>query len=276
MTETFSFGDASPICLYLMNVIFDPIVFHTVEYIMIALAVVVFVALRFITPGYGMFYTPKWGPTVGNRMGWIIMEAPVFICMAFLWACSDRAGQPALIAMASLFMFHYFQRSFIFPLLIKGKNRMPWVIILLGCIFNVVNAYLIGGWLFYVSPADTYPTSWLVSLKFIIGSLIFFIGMGINWQSDYIIRHLRKPGDHRHYIPMGGMFRYVTSANYFGEILEWVGFAILTWSLPGLIFVMWTFANLGPRARSLYGRYCEEFGEKFTSLNRKYIIPFIW
>lgn len=259
-----------------MNVIFDTIVFHSVEYIMIVLAVVVFVALRFITPGYGMFYNPKWGPTVGNRLGWVMMEAPSFICMALFWACSDRRGESALIVMASLFLLHYTQRSFIFPFLIKGKNRMPLVIIIMGCIFNVINSYLIGGWLFYVSPADSYPASWLANPKFIIGAMIFFIGMGINLQSDYIIRHLRKPGDHHHYIPKGGMFRYVTSANYFGEFTEWVGYAVLTWSLPGVIFALWTFSNLAPRARSLYARYVDEFGEEFTKLNRKYIIPFIW
>ncbi len=259
-----------------MNEIFDPIVFHTVEYIMIALAVIVFVALRFITPGYGIFYSPKWGPSLSNRFGWVLMEAPSFICMAFLWTFSDRRAETALIVMASLFLLHYFQRSFIFPMFIKGKSRMPLVIIVMGCAFNVVNTYLIGGWLFYVSPADTYPDAWLASPKFIIGTLIFFIGMIINLQSDHIIRHLRKPGDRRHYIPKGGMFRYVTSANYLGEFTEWVGYAVLTWSLPGVIFALWTFANLAPRARSLYNRYVQEFGDEFTSLNRKYIIPFIW
>ncbi len=72
------------------------------------------------------------------------------------------------------------------------------------------------------------------------------------------------------------MFRYVTSANSFGEVLEWSGYAILTWSLPGFIFALWTFVNLGPRARSLHFRYVNEFGDEFTALNRKYIIPFIW
>ena len=259
-----------------MNEIFDPIVFRTVEYVMIALAFMVFAGLRFITPGYGMFYSPKWGPALGNRLGWVMMEAPVFICMALLWALSDRRGESALIVMAAIFMLHYFQRSFIFPLLIKGRSRMPLAIILMGCIFNVVNAYLIGGWLFYVSPMDAYPPTWLLTPKFIIGTMIFFTGMAINLHSDHIIRHLRKPGDRGHYIPKGGMFRFVTSANYFGEFTEWVGYAVLTWSLPGLIFALWTFANLAPRARSLHNRYVKEFGDEFTSLNRKYIIPFIW
>lgn len=259
-----------------MNGIFDPLVFKYVEYAMIALAAVVFIALRYVNPGYGMFYSPKWGPSVGNRLGWVLMEAPVFIAMCLLWAFSPRRAETVPAVMAVLFLIHYFQRSFIFPLLIKGKSRMPVCIALMGITFNLINAYLIGGWLFYVSPADTYPLSWLWSPQFIIGVIVFFTGMGINLHSDWIIRHLRKPGDRRHYIPRGGMFRYVTSANYLGEFTEWVGYAILTWSLPGVIFALWTFANLGPRARSLHARYISEFGDEYRSLRRKYIIPFLW
>ena len=146
----------------------------------------------------------------------------------------------------------------------------------MGAIFNVINAYLISGWLFILAPEDRYTLSWLYSPQFIIGALIFIFGMVVNLHSDYIIRHLRKPGDTRHYIPRGGMFRYVSSANYYGEITEWFGFAILTWSLPGIIFCMWTFANLAPRANSLYEKYTKEFGEEFTSLKRKRLIPFIY
>ncbi|MDE6342774.1 MAG: 3-oxo-5-alpha-steroid 4-dehydrogenase, partial [Muribaculaceae bacterium] len=168
------------------------------------------------------------------------------------------------------------QRSFIFRLLIKVMSRMPLCIVMLGAIFNLVNAYLIGGWLFYVAPEGEYTPAWLADPRFVGGVVLFFAGMAVNLHSDHIIRHLRKPGDRRHYIPRGGMFRYVTSANYLGELMEWIGFAVLTWSLPGVIFALWTFANLGPRARSLHQRYIDEFGDEFRALNRKYIIPFIW
>lgn len=153
---------------------------------------------------------------------------------------------------------------------------MPLVIIIMGILFNVVNAYMIGGWLFYVSPADMYATSWLRNPMFILGTALFFAGMWINLRSDYIIRHLRKPGDTRHYIPRGGMFRYVTSANYLGEFTEWFGYALLTWSLGGLAFAAWTFANLAPRAKALHRRYTDEFGEQYTSLHRRYILPYIY
>lgn len=257
-------------------IIFTPRFYYMVVAVMIALAAVVFIALQKITAGYGMMYTSKWGMTVNNKLGWILMEAPVFIAMLCFWILSPRRGEPALIVMASLFLLHYFQRSFIFPFLIRGKGKMPLAIIAMGITFNLINAYLIGGWLFYVAPEGMYSPAWLSSPLFILGVIIFFAGMGVNIHSDNIIRHLRKPGDHRHYIPRGGMFRYVTSANYFGELLEWTGYAILTWSMGALVFVLWTFANLAPRAMKLHQRYEEEFGDEYKSLNRRYIIPYIY
>lgn len=259
-----------------MDRLFDPDLYYAVLASMAVLAVVVFVALHFVTAGYGVMYTRRWGPTVGNRLGWVLMEAPVFFAMALLWALSPRGAEAAPCVMASLFMLHYFQRSFIFPLRIKGKSRMPLAIVAMGVTFNLVNAYMLGGWIFYVAPASAYGADWLWSPQFIAGTLVFFTGMAINWQSDNIIRHLRKPGDTGHYIPRGGMFRYVTSANYFGEFTEWAGYAILTWSWAGAVFALWTFANLAPRARSLHKRYLSEFGEEYRRLGRNYIIPFIY
>lgn len=256
---------------------FESSIYYTIVAVMAVLAVIVFLCLQRLTAGYGMMYTRRWGPTVGNRMGWVIMEAPVFFAMLVLWLLSDRRGEMPQVVMAALLLLHYFQRSFIFPLKIKGKSRMPVAIILMGITFNLLNVYMIGGWLFYVSPLDYYGgVSWLWSPLFLLGIVIFFIGMGINIQSDHIIRNLRKPGDTGHYIPYGGMYRYVACGNYFGEFVEWCGYAILTWSLPGAVFALWTFCNLAPRARKIHKRYEEEFGESYKTLHRRYIIPYIY
>ena len=166
---------------------------------MVFLAVVVFFALQRITPGYGIVYDRKWGPSVNNRLGWVLMEAPVFFAMLIMWLCSPKRGEPALVVMTSLFLLHYFQRSFIFPMLIKGKSRMPLSIILSGVTFNLLNAYMIGGWFFYLDPApETYGASWLTSPLFILGCAVFFTGMGINLHSDHIIRSLRRMDRLRH------------------------------------------------------------------------------
>ena len=185
-------------------------------------------------------------------------------------------SKTVLYIMAGFYLLHYFQRSFVFPLMMRGKSRMPVAIMLMGLVFNTLNAYLIGGWLYREAPAHMYGTGWLLSPQFIIGTVVFFAGMAINLHSDHVIRNLRKPGDTKHYIPVKGLYRYVTSANYFGELTEWIGYAILTWSPAGVLFAVWTFANLGPRAKSLTEKYEQEFGEEYRKLNKRYIIPFIW
>lgn len=243
--------------------------------VMAIIAIGVYVALHFFEAGYGYLFDRRYGPPIPNKVGWILMESPVFIAMIILWAFSDRMWQAGPLALFILFEIHYFQRSFIFPLRMRGNSKMPLGIVLMGMLFNVLNALMQGGWIFFISP-DGFYDNWFMKPYIYIGGLIFLAGMAINLQSDSIIRHLRKEGDTRHYIPRGGMFRYVSSANYFGELTEWVGFAIAAWSWSGVVFVWWTFANLAPRAASLYKRYEKEFGTEFTQLHRKKIIPFIY
>lgn len=259
-----------------MENLFRPTGYYIIVATMAVLAVIVFIALHRVTAGYGMMRSKHWGPSINNRLGWFIMELPAFACMAVIWALSPRGGNPAPCVMAALFELHYFQRVFIFPFLIRGKGSMPWAIIIMGMVFNAINAYMIGGWLFYLSPDSLYSPGWLLSPLFFLGTIIFFIGMAINLHSDHVIRKLRKPGDTKHYIPQKGLYRYVASANYFGETVEWVGYAILTWSVAGAVFALWTFANLAPRARKIHAKYCDEFGDDYKSLNRKFIIPFLY
>lgn len=239
------------------------------------LAVIVFVALYVVEAGYGYLFNPKYGPPISNRAGWILMESPVLIAMVALWWLSGRGFQSVELFLFALFSLHYIQRSFIFPFLMRGESKMPLGIVVMGMVFNVINAVMQGGWLFYVAPAGYYD-DWFSKPYIYIGTALFFAGMATNIHSDHIIRNLRKPGDKRHYIPMGGAFRWVSSANYFGEILEWIGFAIASWSLAGLVFVWWSVANLVPRSAALYRRYEADFGDEFRQLKRKRIFPYIY
>ena len=229
-----------------------------------------------VMAGYGRFYAPKWGPAIDNRLGWMLMEAPVFVAMLLLWWLSDRREDGIRLVFLLLFELHYFHRAFVFPWLMRGRSKMPLSIIGTAVLFNTLNAYMQGGWLFYVSPVDYYSADWLTSVPFLAGTALFLLGMGVNIHSDRIIRNLRKPGDTAHYLPRGGMFRWVTSANYFGELVEWTGFAILTWSVSGAVFALWTFANLAPRAARIYNGYRQEFPEQLDTRTTKRIIPFIF
>lgn len=251
--------------------------FHLFLWVMSGIALIVFVALYFVKAGYGIFRTPSWGLSVNNKVGWVLMESPVFIVMLVLWAYSGIGVAFPQFLFLLLFLLHYFQRSFVFPFLMKGKSRMPVAIMAMGIVFNVLNGMMQAGGLFYFN--EGVPTGiglgYLLEPHALIGLGLFFIGMGINLHSDSVVRNLRKPGDTRHYLPQRGMYRYVTSANYLGELIEWTGFAVLTASPAAWVFVWWTAANLVPRANAIYHKYCDEFGAEAVG-KRKRIIPYIY
>lgn len=260
-----------------MGILYNTEFYYTLMVSMAAMALIVFAALQFIEAPYGMTFSNRWGPSINNRLGWIIMEAPAFFVMLAFCISSPQHSWPTYL-FAVVYLLHYFQRSFIFPMLMRGKSRMALLIPAMGATFNIINAYFIGAWLFHFAPMDYYNFSArpAMLLATAIGILIFCIGLGINLQSDYIIRHLRKPGETGHKIPRGGMYNHVAAANYLGEIMEWVGYAIMTWSAAGALFALWTAANLVPRAGKLHQRYINEFGKEYTSLKRYKILPYIY
>lgn len=48
---------------------------------------------------------------------------------------------------------------------------------------------------------------------------------------------------------LGGLFEYVSAANYFGEVVEWCGYGLASWSIQGAAFALFTFCVLLSRAR---------------------------
>ncbi len=260
-------------------------------------AVGTFVLLFFVNAPYGRHINKKFGPTIHPKLGWVIMEFPAFFVILLFYIIgmvqnegvySDGRSTFVVTLFLVFWQMHYIQRTFIFPFIMAGKGKaMAIVIPLFGMIFNTMNGYLSGyfffsgkseffeGTPFQVNIAKLYSEEWLSDPRFITGAILFVIGMAINIHSDHILRTLRKPGETGYKIPNKGFFKYVTNANYFGEFTEWGAFAIMTWSLPGLAFAVFTFANLAPRAYSNRKWYRQYFGDEYPK-KRKAIIPFIF
>ena len=98
------------------------------------------------------------------------------------------------------------------------------------------------------------------------------MGAIINIKSDNILIKIKKT--HKKYqIPNGFMYKYISCPNYCGEIIEWIGFFIMTLSIPALIFVFWTMCNLIPRAISNHDWYLNKFPD--YPKKRKAIFPFL-
>lgn len=245
--------------------------FNYLIVIWIAIAIITFFVLLKITAPFGRHTKATWGPMIDNKHAWFIMEFSVLVVLyGFLFTDNDSLSLVIGI-IVSFFTLHYLNRSIVFPFRIKTKNkRMPILIMFSAMAFNLINGSLLG---YYLVEFAKYSNNWLHSPQFIIGTILFFIGMYINISSDNILINLRKPNETTYKIPQKKLFKYVSCPNIFGEIIEWLGFAILTWSLPGLAFFVWTVANLLPRALAHQKWYLEQFPD--YPKERKALIPFI-
>jgi protein-S-isoprenylcysteine O-methyltransferase Ste14 len=230
-----------------------------------------FPALLLLTAPYGRHGRDGWGPKVSNRVGWLIMEVPAAVVIA---VCFLIARPPAVSwIFLAMWEIHYLHRAFVFPFRTRGPGKpMPFVIAFFGLMFNVINGYLNGRGLTVFHAGYTW--AWLADPRFLVGVLLFVTGFAINFHSDQVLFNLRAPGETGYKIPRGGLYRWLSCPNYFGEIVEWSGFAIATWSPAGLAFVLWTAANLVPRARSNHRWYREKFADYPTE--RRAVFPLVF
>ena len=237
------------------------------------LAVFILWYLLFVVAPYGRHLRKGWGPQVSHRFGWILMEIPSVLVFGYLFIIGDRTTQPVAILFLMMWQFHYIYRTFVFPLLLRGQEPMALIIPVAGVLFNAGNAYINGRWLFHFGPER--GLEWLHDPRFLIGFAIFVTGFVIHSTSDRILRNLRAKNEEgaAYRIPYGGLFRWISAPNYFGEMTQWLGFAIATWSIPGLAFFVWTFANLFPRAVANHRWYGRQFPD--YPKERRAIVPFV-
>ncbi len=237
------------------------------------LAVVVFVALFFVAAPYGRHTRRGWGYTIGNKMGWVLMEVPAPIVFVVCFLLGGKGITTVTLVFLFLWEAHYLHRAFIYPFSLRGTaRRMPLLVMSFGFLFNIMNGYLNGRYIFGFSGG--YTSSWLTDPRFIVGTALFIIGFVINRQADIALRELRKPGESGYKISYSRFYRWVSCPNYLGEITIWIGWAIATWSLPGLVFAFWTVANLLPRARAHHAWYRENFPD--YPPERKALLPGLW
>jgi hypothetical protein len=246
--------------------------YHLLLYSWIGLALLIMPLLLNVTVPYGRHSSTKWGPMINNRFGWIIMEIPVIVVFTLLFFLGNAEKSAVIYLFYTLFLLHYINRIFIFPIQIRGRNKkMPLLIALMAILFNLFNGFFNGYWFGYLSPA--YDLDWFSDWRFIFGIILFFTGMTINITADQQLIALRKGGKTGHYIPYGKLFKYISSPNLLGEIIEWIGWALMCWCLPAFSFALWTLANLLPRAIDHHRWYKRKF--KDYPEDRKALFPYI-
>lgn len=231
----------------------------------------VLISLMSVTAPYGRHNRPGWGPLLPNRLAWMLMELPALLVISVLVMLSPVRDHPQAWLPLSFWVFHYAYRTFIFPALMPSSDKsFPVLLVVMAIGFNGLNGFNNAAALIESGEKNT-P---VLTTHFLLGTVVFMTGFAIHFQADRVIRLLRKPGETSHHIPHGGLFRWVSSPNYLGEIIQWTGWAILTWSLAGVAFALFTFCNLAPRALSNHRWYCERFDD--YPVKRRILIPGIF
>ena len=237
-----------------------------ITYIWILIGLIVLPINLIYKAPYGKHSTKKWGKSIDNKIGWILMEFPaLIICPSVYFIMVDE------ISFSLVFIFiwitHYFNRTIIYPLRIKTKGKkIPVVIVASAFLFNIVNGVLNGYFITLIQLES-------ISLIYLIlGLLIFTTGFFINISSDNILIRLRT-NQNGYNIPKGGLFNYVSCPNFLGEIIEWFGFAIMTLNPGSISFLIWTICNLVPRSLAHHKWYNEKFVE--YPKKRKAVLPYL-
>jgi len=200
------------------------------------------------------------------------MESPtvlgIFIFIIYFYA---QLGVIEIL-LSFIWLAHYLHRTFIWPFRAKLKGKeMTLSVMFMALTFNIINVTLQCIWIFMLGE---YSDSWIASPFFLTGLFLFILGMMINIKSDNILIRLRSDQGSGYHVPKGFLYKYISCPNYFGELVEWLGWALLTMSPAGFVFFLWTAANLVPRAKSNH-EWSKQNISGYPS-DRNSIIPFIY
>lgn len=197
---------------------------------------------------------------------------PGFVIFTVTYFTGLHFRSPLNIVLLLLFALHYFTRGLIFPLIFRYSQSkvtvwVPLYFFLTNTYFHYVNAEFIG--------SVEYCRGFYYDPRFIIGVILFVTGLVVNRISDIQTVFLRKTRrERRYFIPRGFLFNVISCPNYLGEGLQWMGWAMMTWSLAGLVWWLFLESLFIPRARHNHKWYKNQFSD--YPFRRSALIPLIY
>ncbi len=207
----------------------NSVLLHWSSLIMIFTGVFTFLSLTFISAPYGRYSTNKgWGFLVPAKLAWFLMESPnLWITgVIFLWTPeNDQIVSNANRMLLTCFLTHYVNRAIIFPIGMNECSPMPVSVMFMAFVFCLWNGFNQALSLLVVNK---YESDWIMDTRFIVGIALFYAGFFINMRSDSALIKLRRvaaeeaeeasdgkaPTEKKYVIPSGGLFEYVSCANY--------------------------------------------------------------
>ncbi|CAG7836824.1 unnamed protein product [Allacma fusca] len=235
-------------------------------------AIITFTTAIFPIP-YGRYSdTVKFtGITIGGQNLWrcfcVTWITPLIVGMV---TPNRMLVHPLNVLALLMYISHYVYRSMIYPNLFM-KNASCWPIesamtAILACAFNgfiqsfhLLNVHRING----------------LGTVGLLGIFLFVTGLSVNVYHDKLLANLRQKSGKgqtragKYHIPRGGLFEYISAANYFGEIVEWWGLALFTRGFPQVMFGVTTIALIGVRGWQHHQFYKKTFGRAYPPQRKK-------
>ena len=131
---------------------------------------ITFIVLLFITAPYGRFTQKSWGPMISSRNGWIIQESVSPIVFAYFFITGISTPSLSMWIFFIIWVGHYFNRSFIYPMRQGTSADMPILIMFSAVFFNIVNGFINGYYLGNLSGSTYDKIDYLQEPNFIIGT----------------------------------------------------------------------------------------------------------
>ena len=183
-------------------------------------------AVGFLSLGYSKFAQQEQKYSVPSRVGMFIIYFPaVLLFPAMLW----RHGvewTPWHITVTVLMSLHFAKRCFETLFVHRYSGVMNgWTVVTICFLYSALSAVLGEFAATEVTPelaaSDAFST-WMVP-----GIVLWALGQFINGYHHVLLARLRKPGETGYKLPKGGLFGQVACPHYLGEILAWLGYALV-------------------------------------------------
>ena len=239
----------------------------------LALAALVFVVLLFLPAPYGRHARPGWGPVSRRVSAGSLMEIPAVLVVGRPVRGSGRTREPVAIAFLLLWELHYVQRALVYPFRARhaarahaarrGRDgRSSSTSSTAGCRARGCS------WPGRRAAPPGWPTRVPGRDRAVPGRDGAQLAAPTRRCAGCAGRARPATASRA-----AGSSSWVSCPNYLGEIVEWAGWALATWSLAGLAFAVWTAANLLPRALAHHRWYRDRFPD--YPARRRAIIPFL-
>ncbi|XP_057309562.1 very-long-chain enoyl-CoA reductase-like isoform X1 [Hydractinia symbiolongicarpus] len=174
--------------------------------------------------------------------------------------------------------FHFLRRGIEVFFVHIYKRKMSWIETLGGVIYYWCLA-LFNSW---AIELYAYNPTYLPLI--VIGITLYIIGEIGNCFHHYKLRCFRTKNyeDSRmisiktgRVVPHGGLFEYILCPHYFCEILTWLGFFMVAWTLWSLLFLLCTIVTLVVYSNRKHEAYLNDFQNE-SYPKRKRLIPFVF